>query len=104
MTMKKSLMCALLGTLLISTVPARAASPIRVMLLDGEQGGPYHAWQETTPYLKKMLGDAGIFQVDVVTAPPKDGDFSKFLPDWSKYQVVVSNYDVPDERWSDSLK
>ena len=52
------------------------APPIRVMILDGESGGPYHAWQQTTPYLKRMLNDAGIFQVDVVTAPPKGGDFS----------------------------
>ena len=85
-------------------VPVFAAPPIRVMILDGESGGPYHAWQQTTPYLKHMLTDAGIFQVDVVTAPPKDGDFSQFKPDWSKYQVVVWNYDAPDERWSDSLK
>jgi hypothetical protein len=74
------------------------------MLLDGEQAGPYHAWQETSPYLKRMLGDAGIFQVDVVTGPPKGGDFTAFKPDWSKYQVVVLNYDAPDERWPDSLK
>jgi type 1 glutamine amidotransferase len=74
------------------------------MILDGEQGGPYHAWQETTPYLKKMLDDTGLFKVDVVTAPPAGGDFSNFKPDWSKYKVVVSNYDVPDVRWSDELK
>jgi len=74
------------------------------MLLDGEQGGPYHAWQETSPYLKKMLDQAGIFQVDIVTAPPASGDFSQFKPDWKKYKVVVANYDVPDERWSDDLK
>ena len=85
-------------------LPASAASPIRVMLLDGESGGPYHAWQETTPYLKRMLEDARIFQVDVVTAPPRGGDFSAFHPDWSKYQVVVWNYDAPDDRWPDSLK
>ena len=102
--MKRHLTGLLLAGISAAAVPGWAAAPIRVMLLDGEQAGPYHAWQETTPYLKKMLGDAGIFQVDVVTAPPRDGDFSKFLPDWSKYQVVVSNYDVPDERWSDSLK
>lgn len=83
---------------------APAASPIRVMILDGEQGGPYHAWQETTPYLKRMLEDAKVFQVDVVTAPPAGGDFSAFKPDWGKYQVVVSNYDAPDVRWPDELK
>jgi hypothetical protein len=33
-------------------ITATAAPTIRVMLLDGEQAGAYHAWQETTPYLK----------------------------------------------------
>jgi uncharacterized protein len=102
--MKTTFAGALLLAAAILAQPARAASPIRVMLLDGEQGGPYHAWQETSPYLTRMLGDAKIFKVDVVTAPPKDGDFSNFKPEWAKYQVVVANYDVPDERWSDSLK
>jgi type 1 glutamine amidotransferase len=74
------------------------------MLLDGEQGGPYHAWQETTPYLKRMLEDTGIFQVEVVTAPPPGGDFTNFKPEWSKYQVVIGNYDAPDERWPAALK
>jgi type 1 glutamine amidotransferase len=74
------------------------------MLLDGEQAGAYHAWQETTPYLKRMLEDAKVFQVDVVTAPPRGGNFSAFKPDWSKYQVVVSNYDAPDDRWPDAVK
>jgi len=81
-----------------------AQGQIRVMLLDGEQGGPYHAWQETTPYLKKMLEETGKFRVDVVTAPPAGGDFSKFMPQFKKYKVVVGNYDAPDERWSADLK
>ncbi len=93
----------LTASLLISGVCAQAASPIRVMLLDGEQGGPYHAWQETSPYLLKMLNEAGVFQVDRVTAPPRDGDWSNFKPDWSKYQAIVMNYDAPDGRWPTEL-
>jgi uncharacterized protein len=86
-------------------VPAvRAAPSLHAMILDGESGGPYHAWQETTPYLRRMLEDAGLFQVDVVTAPPAGGDFSSFKPDWNRYQVVVFNYDAPDERWPPDLK
>src|SRR5436305_4957574 len=100
--MRTTLIATLLSAALALT--AAPAPPIRVMLLDGEQAGAYHAWQETTPYLKRMLADAGIFQVDVVTASPHDGDLSSFKPDWSKYQVVVSNYDAPDARWSDSVK
>ncbi len=84
--------------------PAQAAGRIRVMLLDGESGGPYHAWRLTTPVLKKELEDTGLFQVDVVTAPPAGGDFSAFKPEFGNYQEIVMNYDAPDERWPDALK
>lgn len=93
-------MCAaLLGA---AAYRAPAAQPIRVMLLDGESGGPYHKWALITPVLKKELEETGLFQVDVVTAPQSTGDLSGFHPDFSKYQVVVSNYDAPD--WPADLK
>lgn len=87
--------CATALTLLAGSVPASAANPIKVMLLDGQSGGPYHNWRLTTPVLKKELEETGLFQVDVVTAPPSDGDFSSFKPEFNKYQVVVSNLDSP---------
>jgi type 1 glutamine amidotransferase len=83
------------------STPAHAAQ-IRVMLLDGQSGGPYHKWQQVTPVLKKELEETGLFQVDVVTAPKGGEDFSNFHPDFAKYQVIVSNYDGPD--WPDDLK
>jgi len=83
---------------------ASAAFPIPILLLDGEQGGPYHAWQETTPFLKKMLDQTGLFAVDVLTAPPKGADFSTFDPQFSKYKAIVLNYDAPDDRWPDRIK
>jgi type 1 glutamine amidotransferase len=79
-----------------------AAAPIRVMLLDGESGGPYHNWQATTPVLKKELDETGLFQVEVVTAPKWGTDFSNFRPDFAKYQVIVLNYDALD--WPADLK
>jgi hypothetical protein len=101
--MRAPLIAALLTAAFAVTAPA--APPIHVMLLDGQQAGAYHAWQETTPYLRRMLEDTGLFQVDVVTAPPRGDDFSGFKPDWSKYQVVVvGNYDALGDRWPDSIK
>jgi len=73
---------------------AYAASPIRVLLMDGESGGPYHKWQLTTPVLKKELEETTLFQVDVVTLPAQ--------PEFSKYQVIVSNLDSAD--WPADLK
>jgi len=75
---------------------------IRVLLLDGQSAGAYHNWKLTTPALVKELEDAGIFEVDVVTAPQSDGDFTNFNPEWGKYQVVVMNYDGPS--WPDQLR
>ncbi len=72
----------------------QAASPIHVMLMDGESGGPYHKWQVTTPVLKKELEETGLFQVDVVTMPA--------TPEFDKYQVVVSNLDTAE--WPADLK
>jgi type 1 glutamine amidotransferase len=83
---------------------ARAASPVRVMLLDGESAGTYHKWRLTSPVLKKALDETGLFAVDVVTAPPAGSDVSSFAPDFSRYQAVVMNYDAPDERWPETLK
>ena len=100
--MKKSIFITLLFIAFI--LPAVAAAPLRVMLLDGESGGPYHKWQLITPLLKKQLEETGLFQVDVVTAPPANGDFSGFKPEFTKYQVIVLNYDAPDDRWSAELK
>jgi type 1 glutamine amidotransferase len=71
-----------------------AAPPIKVMLIDGESGGPYHKWQLTTPVMKKELEETGLFQVDVVTLPAK--------PEFTKYQVVVSNLDTAE--WPAGLK
>lgn len=101
---REAVLAILCGTVLLFALSARAASPIRVMLLDGESDGLWHKWQATTPALKKQLDVTGLFQVDVVTAPPANGDFSKFKPEFGKYQVVVFNYNAPDERWPAELK
>jgi len=93
---------ALVTLSVLVAVAAPAAPPIMAMILDGQSGGPYHAWQQVTPVLKKQLEDTGLIHVDVVTSPVSTGDFSNFKPDFTKYQVVVSNYDAPD--WPADLK
>ena len=72
------------------------------MILDGASAAAYHDWKLTTQVMKRELEDAGLFDVTVVSAPPADGDFSNFHPDFAKYQVVVSNYDAQD--WPAPLK
>jgi type 1 glutamine amidotransferase len=97
--------------LIVVAVAAAAAVPllsqgapkIPVMILDGESGGPYHDWQRVTAVLKKTLDETGLFDTMVVTAAPT-ADFTSFAPPFAKHQVVVMNYDAPDERWPAALK
>ena len=79
----------------LPSVPARAlAAPIHALIIDGQNN---HDWKSTTPVLRKILEQTGLFQVDVITTPPAGGDFSGFHPDFSHYQVVISNYnDFPN--------
>jgi len=104
--MKKFVIAILLAAvwntaLSAAPVPAKA-DPIPVLLVDGQSGGPYHAWQLTTAVLKKELEDAGIFSVTVATSPKFGEDFSAFRPEFSKYRVIVLNYDAPD--WPADLR
>jgi type 1 glutamine amidotransferase len=68
---------------------AFAAPPVKVLIIDGQNN---HDWQATTPVLKKLLEETRLFQVDVLTSPLKGADMSGFKPEFSKYRVVVSNY------------
>src|SRR4029453_17616835 len=102
--MQKTVLATIAGAFLLVSLDSISAPSIEVMLLDGESAGSYHKWQRVTPVLKKMLDETGLFAVTVVTAPAANGDFSTFTPAFAKYQVVVMNYDAPDQRWPAPLK
>ena len=102
--MKRTLILVLAAAVVMASLTPRAQTRITVMLLDGESGGTYHDWQRVTPALKKVLDETNLFSTTVVTAPPAKSDFSGFAPDFAKYQVVVMNYDAPDDRWPATVK
>jgi type 1 glutamine amidotransferase len=87
----------------LALLSGNAAAASRVLIIDGQNN---HDWKATTPVLKKILEDTGLFQVDVLTTPPRGGDFSGFRPDFAKYQVVVSNYNDfgNGSQWPDAVK
>ena len=70
--MKRTVTAVLCGIVFLFVSSAWAASPIRVMLLDGQQSRS-HPWEPTSPVLVQMLEQAGPFEVEQVTSPPVDG-------------------------------
>lgn len=80
---------AALGVWFALAAVAWAAPPMKALIVDGQNG---HDWKGTTPVLKRLLEETGLFAVDVATSPPKGQDMSGFMPDFAAYNVVVSNY------------
>lgn len=84
---------AALGVWIALVAVSWAAPPYKAMIVDGQNG---HDWKSTTPVLKKVLEETGLFSVDVATSPAKGEDMSGFQPDFAAYDVVVSNYQGAD--------
>ena len=72
---------------------AMAAPSLGALIVDGQNN---HNWKETTPILKRLLEQTGLFSVDVATSPAKGEDMSGFKPDFAAYRVVVVNYNGND--------
>ena len=80
--------------LLISTVFAADGAPMKALIIDGQNN---HDYKATTPHLKKIIEETGLFTVDIATTP-KGKDLSGFKPNFSEYKVIISNYN--GEPWS----
>jgi type 1 glutamine amidotransferase len=81
---------------------APAAEKLRVLIIDGQNN---HQWQAMTPPMKDDLVASGRFTVDVATTPPRKAPaeaWNAFHPDFSKYDVVLSNYN--GDPWPESVQ
>ena len=88
-------------------VGLRFLRPVRankagVLLVSGQNN---HDWERTTPMLKKILEEGGLFDVTVSLTPPKGApqiDWGRWQPDFKAYDVVVSNYN--GEMWPEAVR
>jgi type 1 glutamine amidotransferase len=94
--MKKSLV---LGALLLAAnalAPAQAPRKTQALIIAGQNG---HDWRATTPVLRKLLEDTGLFEVRVTE------EFRGAGPETlAPYDVVILNYydgRKPELRWGE---
>lgn len=80
--------------------PAQAQKKYRVLLIDGQNN--HKNWPETTQLMKRYLEETGRFRVEVATSPPAGQPLDGFRPNFSKYDVLLSNYN--GEPWADATK
>ncbi len=99
-----ALLLAVAGAAAVAAAPAPApaAQPrIKVMILTG-QCNPYHNWAVSSAAIKRMLDEAGRFDVTVVTSPAKGQDMSAFKPTFAGYGAVVMDYE--GDEWPEATK
>ncbi len=73
-----------------ATQSAVAAPKYEALIVDGQSN--HKIWPQTTQMIKSYLEATGLFSVAVATTPPEGSDLSGYRPEFSKYDVVVSNY------------
>jgi len=115
------------AALLLATPTSPAtAEKISVLFVDGQNN---HNWKAMTPYMKAQMEKTELFEVDVVTSPPRaprpprnlsesqkakaakaakkireefQAKWDAFRPAFDQYDVVVSNYN--GEEWPKPVK
>jgi len=66
---------------------------LKALIVDGQNN---HDWKSTTPVLKSLLEETGLFTVEVATSPARKQPMDSFKPKFSDYDVIVSNYTGDD--------
>lgn len=76
-----------------------AQKKIDVLVISGQNN---HNWPVSNVALQQILNQSGIFAADVALTPEAGGDMSTFVPDFSKYDAVVMDYNGDD--WPEATR
>ncbi|MCP4784857.1 MAG: c-type cytochrome [Fuerstiella sp.] len=71
---------------------------LKLLIVDGQNN---HDWKTVTPLLSESLNQTARFDVEVVTTPSGEAEWKAFAPEFSKYDVVLSNY--YGREWSENV-
>lgn len=73
---------------------------MQALIIDGQNN--HSNWQETTDIMKGHLEGTGLYRVHVARSPASGEPMDGFLPDFRKYDVVISNYN--GDMWPEATK
>jgi len=68
----------------------------KTLIITGQNN---HSWKASSPVLKQILDETGMFTTEIMITPDKAGDMNTFNPDFSKFRLVVLDYN--GDSWSD---
>jgi type 1 glutamine amidotransferase len=83
------------GLLTLSTA-CKKETVYPTLIITGQNN---HNWKASSPILKQILDETGLFSAEIMTTPEKGGDMNTFDPDFSKYKLIVLDYN--GDSWSE---
>ncbi len=98
--MKKQYLILFFAAALTAFIPSCKKENVYKTLIITGQGD--HNWEASSPVLKQILDNSGLFSTEILTTPPKGGDMSAFNPKFSKYKLVVLDYS--GDSWPEKTK
>jgi uncharacterized protein len=93
---KHYLLLIIIAGLLTFLSACKKESGYKTLIITGQNN---HEWKISSPILKQILDETGLFSSDIIQTPEKGGDMSSFNPDFSRYKLVVIDYN--GDSWSD---
>jgi hypothetical protein len=73
---------------------------LKVLLIDGQNN--HDTWKEGSAIMQSELEATGLFMVEIARTPVQATPMASFRPDFSKYDVVLSNYNGED--WPETTR
>jgi type 1 glutamine amidotransferase len=92
--MKKSYLIILLLSALITILPSCNSGKIKVLIVTGQSD---NNWKTSSEAVRQILDETGLFSSAILNSPARGEDMSGFSPKFSKYNLVVLDYD--GDKW-----
>jgi len=86
---KQYLLLIVVAGLITFLTSCKNETTYKTLIITGQNN---HNWQVSSPILKQILDETGLFSSDIIKTPEKGGDMTSFDPDFSKYKLVVLDY------------
>jgi type 1 glutamine amidotransferase len=93
---KQYLLFIIVAGLLTLFSACKNQASYKTLIITGQNN---HKWKASSPVLKQILDETGLFSSEIMTTPEKGGDMKTFNPDFSKYKLVVIDYN--GDSWSE---
>lgn len=72
---------------------------IKTLIITGQNN---HNWEVSHVVIRELLDNSGLFEVETAISPEKGGDMSAFEVDFSRYQLVVLDYN--GDNWPEKMQ